>query len=207
MKDLALPGGDLSEIGLLTQHNFDLLSQINRNLTENWEKRQVFRTETEMRFSVLNDVDFPTRASKYWQCVREQSNMLDNLATISFDYRRNEVRLKRLQKDLTEADSAFDIEEIEIDIDECEYRRASLQQNANDRVRELYLWAQLMQELNDGSFDTKNPDSHQLESYIQMLERRAQTLRSAHASPAEINNVIGPLSTALRLRSDRKQRQ
>ena len=42
-------------------------------LKDTWTKKQVFRTETEMRFSVLNDLKYPTKASKYWQCVREQN--------------------------------------------------------------------------------------------------------------------------------------
>jgi hypothetical protein len=60
----------------------------------------VFRTETEMRFSVLNDMKYPTKASKYWQCVREQNVYLENLMSLSFDYRRTEVKLKRLQQKL-----------------------------------------------------------------------------------------------------------
>ncbi len=36
---------------------------------DSWRKRQVFRTETEMRLSVLNDGKHPTPASKYWQAV------------------------------------------------------------------------------------------------------------------------------------------
>ena len=48
-------------------------------LRNTWNKQQVFRTETEARFSVLQDNRYPTKASKYWQCVREQSSYLDNL--------------------------------------------------------------------------------------------------------------------------------
>jgi hypothetical protein len=205
--ETALPGGDLSEIGLLTKENFGTLVNMTDDLIDNWSKRQVFRTETEMRFSVLNDLHFPTKAAKYWQAIREQSNMLDNLAVISFQYRRNEVALKRLNKKLTEADSAFEIEEIEIDIDECEYRRASLRQNANDRVRELFLWSQIMRELDDGSFSIEDIDAHQLESYIAMLEQQKANLVNARANPAEISNIIGPLNTALRIQSERKRKQ
>ena len=58
-------------------------------LRDTWTKKQMFRTETEARFSVLQDNRYPTKASKYWQCVREQSSYLDNLMALSFDYRRN----------------------------------------------------------------------------------------------------------------------
>jgi hypothetical protein len=69
-------------------------------LRDTWTKKQVFRTETEMRFSVLNDMKYPTKAAKYWQCVREQNVYLENLMSLSFDYRRTEVKLKRLQQKL-----------------------------------------------------------------------------------------------------------
>ena len=54
-------------------------------LRDTWSKKQMFRTETEARFSVLQDNKYPTKASKYWQCVREQSTYLDNLMSLSFD--------------------------------------------------------------------------------------------------------------------------
>ena len=63
-------------------------------LRDTWTKKQMFRTETEARFSVLQDNRYPTKAAKYWQCVREQSSYLDNLMTLSFDYRRNEAKIK-----------------------------------------------------------------------------------------------------------------
>jgi hypothetical protein len=69
-------------------------------LKDTWTKKQMFRTETEARFSVLQDNRYPTKAAKYWQCVREQSSYLDNLMTLSFEYRRNEAKIKWLEKKL-----------------------------------------------------------------------------------------------------------
>jgi hypothetical protein len=45
-------------------------------LRDNYKKDNLFRTEVEMRFSVLDDGRHPTRGSKYWQSVREQSSCL-----------------------------------------------------------------------------------------------------------------------------------
>ena len=50
--------------------------------------------------SVLQDAKYPTKAAKYWQCVREQNVFLENLMSLSFDDRRNEVKLKRLKEKL-----------------------------------------------------------------------------------------------------------
>ena len=108
-------------------------------LRDTWTKKQIFRTETEMRFSVLNDMKYPTKAAKYWQCVREQNVYLENLMSLSFDYRRNEVKLKRLQQKLTEETDELKKELIQIDIDEKTYAKANMQLTAKDRMREIRL--------------------------------------------------------------------
>jgi peroxiredoxin len=53
-------------------------------LRDTWTKKQMFRTKTEMEFSVLSDAKYPTNAAKYWQCVREQNTHLENLNALIF---------------------------------------------------------------------------------------------------------------------------
>ena len=79
---------------LLEQEDLSAFKCMVDELRDTWTKKQMFRTETEARFSVLQDNRYPTRASKYWQCVREQSTYLDNLMSLSFEYRRNEAKIK-----------------------------------------------------------------------------------------------------------------
>ena len=82
---------------LLTTEDLSAFKGMVDELRDTWTKKQMFRTETEARFSVLQDNRYPTKAAKYWQCVREQSTYLDNLMTLSFDYRRNEAKIKWLE--------------------------------------------------------------------------------------------------------------
>jgi hypothetical protein len=65
-------------------------------LQDTWAKKQMFRTETEMRFSVLSDNKYGTKAAKYWQSVREQNTHFENLMHLSFDYRKNDVEIEKL---------------------------------------------------------------------------------------------------------------
>ena len=69
-------------------------------LQDTWVKKQMFRTETEMRFSVLSDNKYGTKAAKYWQSVREQNTHFENLMHLSFDYRKNDVEIKKLQQEI-----------------------------------------------------------------------------------------------------------
>ena len=95
----------IKSTAILTPQDFEALSAVSEELKDTLQKRQVFRTETEMEVSVLNDIKHPTKASKYWQAVREQAVMFENLVTSSFDHRRNEVQIKRLNKKFEEFDN------------------------------------------------------------------------------------------------------
>ena len=69
---------------ILDPEDVESFKDLKLELKDTWTKKQQFRTETEMRFSVLNDFKHPTNASKYWQCVREQNTYLENLMLLSF---------------------------------------------------------------------------------------------------------------------------
>jgi len=124
---------------LLDPNDVKEFKEMTSELRDTWTKKQVFRTETEMRMSVLQDAKYPTKASKYWQCVREQNVFLENLMTLSFDCRRNEVRLKRLQEKLKTEEDPLKRELLQIDIDEKRYGLANMQLTAKDRMREIKL--------------------------------------------------------------------
>ena len=85
---------------LLDPEEVKIFKGLTDELRDTWTKKQMFRTETEMQFSVLNDAKYPTKAAKYWQCVREQNVFLENLMQLSFDYRRSEVKQKRIEEKL-----------------------------------------------------------------------------------------------------------
>ena len=173
-------------------------------LRDTWTKKQVFRTETEMRFSVLNDMKYPTKASKYWQCVREQNVYLENLMSLSFDYRRTEVKLKRLEQKLKDETDELKKELIQIDIDEKTYSKANMELTAKDRMREIKLWSQLKKEVDDGTFDKQNVNTHQLESYHKIMLNRKDTLTPGSSQP-EVFNVLGQLQTIERVKKERGQ--
>jgi len=182
---------------LLNKDN-GFINKIKDELNDTMDKRQKFRTETEMRFSVLNDGKHPTKASKYWQCVREQGVFIENLHTLSFGYRRNLVKLNKKQKRLETETNEFKKEYLQIDIDECRWTKAQQESVAKDRVREIEHWSRLKKELDDGSFNTKDVNDHQAKSYEKNLINRANTLTSG-SSQAEVINVLGPLQTLQRL--------
>ena len=168
-------------------------------LRDTWTKKQVFRTETEMRMSVLQDMKYPTKAAKYWQCVREQNVFLENLMSLSFDCRRSEAKVKWLEKKIETEKDEYKLEKYKIDLDEARYGLANMQLVARDRMREIKLWSTLKKEFDDGTFDTQDVNRHQLESYHHIMKNKAETLSSGSSQP-EIFNVLGQLKTIERVK-------
>ena len=168
-------------------------------LRDTWTKKQMFRTETEARFSVLQDNRYPTKAAKYWQCVREQSSYLDNLMTLSFDYRRNEAKIKWLEGKIETEKDEYKLTKYQIDIDECRFAKASMEKVAKHRMREIKMWSKLKVEFNDGSFNDKDVNQHQLESYGMQYAEKARQL-TENSSDTDKFNVLGQLHSLQRIR-------
>jgi len=148
---------------------------------------------------------YPTRAAKYWQCVREQSTYLDNLMSLSFDYRRNEAKIKwlenkiKIESDKEHMKDEYKLTKYEIDLDEAKFAKASMEKVAKHRMREIKMWSKLKSEFNDGSFNDKDVNQHQLESYGLQYHEKAKTLNE-NSSEAEIFNVMGQLNSLQRIK-------
>jgi len=184
---------------LLTTDDLSAFKGMVDELRDTWTKKQMFRTETEARFSVLQDNRYPTKAAKYWQCVREQSSYLDNLMTLSFDYRRNEAKIKWLEGKVEKEKDEYKQTKYQIDLDECRFAKASMEKVAKHRMREIKMWSKLKGEFNDGSFNDKDVNQHQLESYGLQYHEKAKTL-NANSSESEIFNVMGQLQSLQRIK-------
>ena len=186
MKDFSL---------LPEKYNKDMI-ELSAELNDTVQKRQIYRTETEMRISVLNNGSHPTKASKYWQCVREQSMMYEQLRINIYEFRRRQAKILGLKDKKNKSDDQYEQMELQVDIEEMEWSLENIKQQAMDRVRELKLWSKIKKELNDGSFDTKDVNTHQAETLELQLQNRLNALTSG-SSQGEVLNVIGPLQTAM----------
>ena len=168
-------------------------------LQDTWVKKQMFRTETEMRFSVLSDNKYGTNAAKYWQSVREQHTHFENLMHLSFDYRKNDVEIKKLQREIKKEKDLLEKELKQIELEEKLYGRASMELTAKARMREISTWSKLKKEFHDGKFDDQDVNTHQAESYTHQLEQKRATLTAGSSQP-EVFNVLGQLETLKRVR-------
>jgi len=152
----------------------------------------MFRTETEMRFSVLSDNKYPTKAAKYWQSVREQNTHFENLVHLSFDARKNEVEIKKLQRDIRKEKDPLEKELKQVELEEKLYGKAQMELVAKNRMREVSLWSKLKKEFHDGSFDDRDVNTHQAQSYLLRFQRQKETITPGTTQP-EVFNILGQL--------------
>ena len=178
---------------LKKEHN-KFLKELKAELEDTHNKAQKYRTETEMRYSVLNDGRFPTKASKYWQAVREQNVFYTNLRMEAYQYRKLLVEIKKLERSIENEKDDLELELLQIELEEKMWDKEERERNGADRVREIEHWSRIKKELDDGSFDTQNVNTHQKESLKLQLQERAKNLTPG-SSQGEMINVIGPLKT------------
>jgi hypothetical protein len=182
---------------ILTGDEFTKLAALKTELQETFRNVQVFRTRTEMEASILNDLKFPTPDSKYWQSVREQNVMFTELVSLSYEYRKNQVEIKKLIRDMPEDELDAELQKIEIE------RRLFIATNqertAKDRIREIQDWHEIKERLiPDMLCGQTDADKHQLLSYtIRWLQQLSGL--NANTAIAERNNLVGQADKGLKL--------
>jgi hypothetical protein len=161
----------IESVSIFSKEDVEIIKDMQGELQRVFKVKQVFRTETEMRYSVLDDVRFPTVASKYWQSIREQSQVFENVVNACFDFESLSANIELMELDLQEIDTSNKRGKIlsrkkQAEIKRAEFNLEGMKVTANDQVREIKLWEKLKNELReiDDSFDINDVNSHQYKS-------------------------------------------
>jgi len=184
---------------ILTKEDFDILIPLTSELQEGFKKAQVFRTRTEMEVSVLNDLKFPTASSKYWQSVREQNVMFSELVMLSYEYRKNIVEIKKLQRDLETEEDELDKELNQIEIEKKLFTLKNQEKTAKARIRELKTWSEIKEReaKNMSIEELSDCDNHQLISYTKRWINQFMQM-GENGSPSEKQNLLGQLDSGIK---------
>lgn len=180
----------------------DMMPELKHNIMT----QTIWRTETEIRCSVLNDKDCPDNASKYHQAKLEQTVFFEQLLQLSFEYRKKqqelsikEAEIEEIEDKLTSNLKSYEVKklEAELNIKEIEkqeliYGLKNMQVQGKERVRELETWSKVKAELDDGSFDKDNKDSNQLISMTRRYIQEAYhvTHLGNSSDTAGYNNIL-----------------
>ena len=187
---------------VLDKGDFNSMQSITDELQRSFEVQQMWRTETEIRYSVLTDDKFPTPASKYWQSIREQMVFYTNLIQLSFEYKKSQVELELLKLKLKakpkDRKEELEQELIKIEVDQLEFPLMNKRWEAHDRVREILIWETVKEECKKlQDFDINDVDAHQKESYRLRWESEKAIAQKIN-DPAMFRNSNASLNTLLK---------
>ena len=106
--------------------------------------------------------------------------------------RKNEVEIKKLQREIREVNDPLDKEMKQVELEEKLYNKAQMELVAKHRMREVATWSKLKKEFDDGNFDKRDVNTHQAKSYLLRLQRQKETITPGTSQP-EVFNVLGQL--------------
>jgi hypothetical protein len=187
---------------ILTDNDLNVIRDLKGELVDNFLHAQVFRTRTEMEVSVLNDMNFPTPDAKYWQCQREQGVHFHELVMLSYDYRKNLVEIRKLQKKLRVLpDDEFVEDERElliIEIEKLTFIARNQEKVAKDRIREVREWHEIKDRLIPQMVHSlEDCNEHQLVSYTRRFIYQWLAMGES-GSPGERQNLMSQMDMAVR---------
>ena len=185
--------------GLLQADDAAQLRVLQAELARTFETVQVFRTNTEMLVSVLNDIKHPTPDSKYWQAVREQDVMFTELVILSYEYRKTELETAKLRRSLAVETDDLERALLDVEIGKQEYIAANMRRTAHHRTREIETWSRIKAELEPQLvYGTKDVDEHQLDAMRRRFQIEASMVTD-HTPIADARNILGLAATSQRV--------
>ena len=185
--------------GLVSEHDINAIMRMQDELSDTFKSVQVHRTRTEMEVSVLNDLKFPTAASKYWQSVREQNVMFQELILLSYEYRKNSVEMKIAERNMMNEEDELEKELLQIEIDKKRFIQRSQERTAKARIREIIDWSDIKERESKKMNDNQliNVNNHQLISYTRRWIKQRISMGD-NGSPAERQNLLGQLRSGIK---------
>lgn len=183
----------IDDLCTLTPEELLKLSKLREELQETIRTVQRFRTRTEMRVSVLKDSKHPTPDAKYWQAVREQKGMFDQLVLQSFEYRKILVKIKKLKRSIENEKDELERESLQIDLEKNQYSLGEMRRTAQDRLREILEWSDCKKHLRPYlKYGTEDVDKHQFEAMTKQFAFEASLINDNTPIGDKVN-IIGKM--------------
>lgn len=198
MTDLSASGmAQIKQSLVLESEDLQRLQDLVPELKQAVATRTMFRTPTEARFSVLNDLKHPTPAAKYHQAKLEQVVMFGNLMTLSFEYREALIDLAEAEEMIKSA-QGFELERLKVKRDRLTYKLAWMRAEAKERLREIEMWSRIKAQLESAaSFDHDNKDTEELQGLaIRYMQELPAALRAGKDVGGAVN-IIAQAATML----------
>ena len=128
---------DMISNELIDSKSLEFIKENMPKFNDRFVRRPVFRSLYELENYVVPNDTHPTPDAKYWQLIGEQSVHVQELISLSFNFRKINVKIKRLEHKIKEETDPFKKELYEIELEEKQFERANCQKIAKERMREI----------------------------------------------------------------------
>ena len=209
---------DIKSSNLLSNEHMQKLNELAPEIQHGFRTQTIWRTETEMRCSVLNDMNFPDKASKYHQAKLEQRVFAEQLLYLAFDYEDLksdieivEADIEEIQDKIKNADPVstkfYEIKKLKAELAKKEnekrklvYGFENMRIQGNERMREVETWSKIKKELDDGSFDKDSREANQLVSMTRRYinEGWNAIINGKNSDISSFNNIVAQFVTLVK---------
>lgn len=189
------------DTGLLSPSALKDLQNLLPSIRHDWDVKPIFRTETEFRLCVLNDIHHPTPHAKYWQSVREQQVHFNELVMLVFDYKRKTVEIRKLERKMKSETDDLELELLAIDLDQKRYEIELCDKVARERMRELHQSDKIKKELLSIPNHGIDIDDCEGREHLKSHTKRFITEwmnSGVNLDPGSAQNIIGKAQTGIR---------
>lgn len=210
------PADVLSGMHLIKPEDIKFLQAHAPEFQERFKNRSIFRSRFEMEFGVLNDDEHPTVDSKYWQAIGEQNVHVSEFINVTNDYKKQcadqeiiEAEIEELQEDLKVMMSDpntpsylikkknAEIRKKEVDLDQNIFGQANLQKTAQERMKEIKNWEEIIEKLKAQGLEFGDEDfeKHHAKRYALRYANRMQRFNVLEDSAKE--SVLSHFKSAM----------
>lgn len=188
--------------------NMTFLSEIKEDVTKIFENNVNIRTDSQIRYSVLNHTDCPTIDSKYWQLNRELSAIFMNVVKSSSEYEKAlldieelEFYFEELKHDYSKPETLrkIHIRRTEIELMTRKMNLEIAKKSANDQLKEMKTIYAVYKEMESKlEYSPSNPNEHQIESILlKLIEKIELTFYASNNNVnfQELSELLGLLKS------------
>jgi len=182
---------------LIKTEDIQYLQEHRKKYQDRFYKRSFFRSDFEMKYSVLSDSVHPTIDSKYWQAIGEQAVHVQETILLGFEYQKSSADIEYTKAQIEDFEyqlsqdfeHEFNRKKIEaklkkkqVQLREKEFGLVLQKKTAKERMKEIRNWDKIIEELEP---QVKNGlddfEKHHAERYIKRYGQKLQNLNLLEA--------------------------
>jgi hypothetical protein len=178
---------EINKLTLITPENLAKFQESQEFVLSTYTDVPQYRPLIVKLTSVLNDGQFPTPDSKFWQCKAEAEVHFNEMVRSLNKYKRALVDLKEIDYKIAQYESIkienkenvdpvlvdFQIQRLQLKRENYEFELKQVEKNIKYRMEEVTDWASIADSLADKcEFSTNSHSDHYTKSFIKQLQIR-----------------------------------